>query len=179
MTGYAGSTRMAGGTLPPAMARSGIRMCRPAGRPTRKAAGSGSSRGAGPGSTMRPGGLRRRITGAGRTSGIAGAGSPALSSRPPFTPRPFGFLGGPGVGLYISGAGAVGRLVSARAGRGLLAELPRRSELCSCPQPRQCSKHRRHPVSAQRTAPRTVRECAVRQSPLCHDRSTARLRERR
>lgn len=72
---------MAGGITPRVMAGSGIRTCNPAGRPISKAVGSGSSRGAGPGSTPRPGGSHRPITVAGRSSAIAGAGSRAVSSR--------------------------------------------------------------------------------------------------
>ena len=81
--------------------------------------------------------------------------------------------------LRRGGGRTASRLVSARPGRNLLAELRGRPELCSCAQPRQCRKCRRHPVTARRPLPRPGCECAVRQSPLCDGRSARRLRERR
>ena len=73
---------MATGSAMPTTARCGCRApCRPAGHRTRWAAGPGCRPGAGPGSTPRPGALRRSTTAAGCAMAGIGPGRPGPGAR--------------------------------------------------------------------------------------------------
>ncbi len=80
--------------------------CRPAGRRTAPVIGPSCGRGAGPGSTTRPGASRHSTTGAGSTTAIAWCWAPGTYvARPVYAPALVAWLGGGRGGISVSVGG--------------------------------------------------------------------------
>ena len=136
------------------------------------ATGPGCARGAGPGSTTRPGASRRSTTAAGSTTATPGAGRRAPTSPGRSTRRRWwrGSAARAPTSRSRSAARRAGRLVPARAARGLRAGLPGQPALRA--QRQRHPRHQRHQHHDDRQQPqRRGRPARLRepQVPACGD----------